>query len=227
MKNFTLLFRDELNGFYKSGVMIALWVLLPAIGILVYFAIGGQMAEMMPGQEVPMTVFIGYIVSNIGAQITAIMLTVNIINEKNSKVYEIFVIRPIRRSDLLWSKFLSVFLCVMLACIIALFTGILVDTIAGNPPSSFIIEKTLESFVMGMGIVGVFAATGIVVGVLADSILVGVLLILFVGGNLPLLPALPTMFGLDNSMLWSLLIGAVITVGLMLLAGALFKNKQF
>ncbi len=227
MKNFTLLFRDELNGFYKSGVMIALWVLLPLIGILVYFLVDGQMTEVIPGQEVPMTIFIGYIISNLGAQITAIMLTVNIINEKNSKVFEIFVIRPIRRSNLLWSKFLSVFLCVMLACIISLFTGVLVDSISGNPPSGFIVEKTLESFVMSMGIVGSFAATGILIGVLTDSILVGVLLILFVGGNLPLLPALPTMVGLDNSMFWSLMVGAVVTVGLMLLASAIFKEKSF
>ena len=227
MKNFTLLFRDELNGFYKSGVMIALWVILPLIGILVYFLVDAQTAEMGPGQEVPMTWFIGYLVSNIGAQITAIMLTVNIINEKNAKVYEIFVIRPIKRGDLLWSKFLSVFLCVMLACLIAIFTGVVVDTIAGNPPSSYMLKSTLESFVMGMGIVGVFAATGIIVGVLADSILLGIILILFVGGNLPILPALPSMFGLDNSILWSLLIGAVLTVGLMLLASMLFNRKQF
>jgi len=227
MKNFSLLFRDELNGFYKSGVMLALWVLLPLIGILIYFLVGNQMTEAAPGQEVPMTFLIGYVVSNLGAQITAIMLTVNIINEKNAKVYEIYVIRPIRRSDLLWAKFLSVFLCVMFACIIAMFTGILVDSIMGNPPSSFMIKSTFESFFMSLGIVGIFAATGIVVGVLADSILVGVLLILFVGGNLPILPALPGMFGLENSMLWSLLIGLVVTVGLMLLGSVIFKNKQF
>lgn len=227
MKNLLLLFKDELNGFYKSGVMIALWIFIPLLGILFYFLIGNKSGSLIPGQEMPMTILIGYMISNIGSQITAIMLTVNIITEKNSKVYDIFVIRPINRSHILLAKFFSVVLCVAFACLLALFTGILVDVIIGNPPSSYIIEKTFESFVVSLGVIGGMAAVGILFGVLADSILVGVLLIIFVGGNVPLLPALPSMMGLDNSMLWSLVLGLGVTVGLMYLSSAIFKRKQF
>ena len=34
-----LLFKDELNGFYRSKVMLALWAGLPAMAVLLYFLV--------------------------------------------------------------------------------------------------------------------------------------------------------------------------------------------
>lgn len=227
MKNLYLLFLDELNGFYKSGVMIVLWILLPLMGVGLYFLISGQTGQVFPGGgELPMTYLIGLIVSNIGAQITAVMLTVNIINERQKKVYDIFVIRPIRRSYLLLSKFFAVFLCVSLACVLAMFAGILVDTIRGDAPSAFMIRTTFESYVMSVGVIATLSAVGILFGVMADSIMVGVILILFLGGYATYFPALPPLMGLPNSTLWSLVSGAAATAGILALSGYLFNRKQ-
>ena len=236
MKTLLLLFRDELNGFYKSGVMIALWVFLPLLGILLYFLIGNNAMPMGPPQPdgsnmpeftLPASVFIGLIVSNIGAQITSLVLTVNIINEKTKNVYDIFVIRPIKRSHLLLAKFFSVFICVGLACILALLAGVLLDVINGRPMTGRMLESQLESFVMSLGIVGVMSAVGILFGVMTDSIIVGVILILFLGGFVIYFPTLPPLLGLPNSTFWSLISGGAATAGLLALAGAIFNKKQF
>lgn len=236
MNTLWLLFRDELNGFYKSGVMIALWIFLPLLGILMYFLLGDKSLPMgppspdgspMPQFTLPASTFIGLIVSNIGAQITSLVLTVGIINEKTKNVYDIFVIRPIRRSHLLWAKFFAVFLCVGLACILALVAGVLLDTFRGLPFTGRMFETQLENFVMSLGIVGVMSAVGILFGVMTDSIIVGVILILFLGGFVIYFPTLPPLLGLPNSTLWSLLLGGGATVGLMALASLLFKNRQF
>lgn len=232
MNTFLLLFRDELKGFYKSGVMIALWIFLPLFGILFYFLLGGDPVPMGgPGDPqaftLPASTIISLYVSNIGAQITALMLTVAIINEKQKHVYDIFVIRPIRRSHILWAKFSSVFLCVGLACVLAIIAGALIDVFKGHPNASKLLMDQLESLVMGLGIVATFSAVGIFFGVLADSIIVGVILILFAGGFVTFLPALPPLLGLPNSALWSLLVGAATTAGVMAIAGLAFKKKQF
>lgn len=232
MNTFLLLFRDELNGFYKSGVMIALWVFLPLFGIVFYYLLGGDPVPMGgPGGagalKLPASTIISLYVSNIGAQITALMLTVAIINEKQKHVYDIFVIRPIRRSHILLAKFFSVFICVGLACVLAILAGALLDLINGHPNASRLLMDQLESLVMGLGIVATFSAVGIFFGVLADSIIVGVILILFAGGFVTFLPALPPLLGLPNSALWSLLLGAATTAVVLALASLAFNKKQF
>lgn len=227
MKNLYLLFIDELTGFYKSGVMIALWILMPVIGILMYFLVADQLKPPMGGDwEFPMTYMIGLVLSSLAAQITGVMLTVNIINEKQRKVYDIFVIRPIKRWHLLVSKFAAVFICVGLACVLALFAGILVDTIRGDAPSYYTIKSSFESLLMSLGIIGTLSAVGILFGVVTDSILVGVILIIFLGGYVTYFPALPPILGLPNSTLWSVLLGGTVTAILLGVAGYIFGRKQ-
>ncbi len=46
-----LLFKDELLGFYKSKVMIFLWIGLPVVALLFRFISGAS-----TGQEIPFTV---------------------------------------------------------------------------------------------------------------------------------------------------------------------------
>ncbi|MFW6196653.1 MAG: hypothetical protein ACOC5D_04875 [Thermoplasmatota archaeon] len=46
-----ILFKDELRGFYKSKVMIVLWVGLPLLAALIYFW------STETGQEIPFATF--------------------------------------------------------------------------------------------------------------------------------------------------------------------------
>ena len=85
-----ILFKDELRGFYKSKVMIFLWVGLPILAILIYFW------SPDTGQEIPFAAFSALLLSSIGGTLASVMLAVSIINEKEKNVYDLFLIRPIK-----------------------------------------------------------------------------------------------------------------------------------
>ncbi|HQQ24902.1 MAG TPA: ABC transporter permease [Methanomassiliicoccales archaeon] len=116
-----LLLKDELNGFYRSKVMLALWVGLPAMAVLLYFLV-----DNIEGMSI--TFFTGIMVSSIGGLLTSVLIVVNILNEKEKKVYDLFLIRPIRRENLLLAKFGAVFLCVMVASFIAITLAAVLDS---------------------------------------------------------------------------------------------------
>jgi len=94
-----LLFLDELKGYAKSKVMIVLWFGLPLLSLLIYF--------LQPDTEgLPISFLVGLLVSSIGGTLSGIMLSTSIVSEKNRHVYELFLIRPVKRSSLLLAKFL-------------------------------------------------------------------------------------------------------------------------
>ena len=78
--SFLLLFKDELRGFYKSKVMIFLWIGLPALAVLFHLWAPNT------GPELPFTVISALLVSSIGGTLASAMLAVTIINEKTSRV---------------------------------------------------------------------------------------------------------------------------------------------
>jgi hypothetical protein len=78
--NLALLFVDELRGFYKSKVMLFLWVGLPLIAILFRFV---QVSTT--GQAIPFTVISSLVVSSLAGTLASVMLAVSLINEKNSR----------------------------------------------------------------------------------------------------------------------------------------------
>lgn len=106
-----LLFLDELMGYAKSKVMIVLWFGLPLLSFIIHF--------LQPDTEgLPISFLVGMVVSSIGGTLSSIMLSTSIVSEKNQHVYELFLIRPVKRSSLLLAKFFSVFLCLIVAVII-------------------------------------------------------------------------------------------------------------
>ena len=109
-----LLFIDELLGFYKSKVMVFLWIGLPVIALLFRFISGAS-----SGQEISFTLISSILVSTIGGTFAAVMLSVSIINENNRRVYDLFLIRPLKRRDIILAKFLSVYTCVSVAGFLA------------------------------------------------------------------------------------------------------------
>ena len=111
-----LLFRDELKGFYKSKVMLTLWVGLPSLTLIIYFA-------SPTSQNISLASFTAIIIGSIGGMLSAAMLVSSIISEKSRHVFDLFVIRPVKRRDIVLSKFLATYLCVTAAGIILVIYG--------------------------------------------------------------------------------------------------------
>jgi len=213
-----LLFKDELNGFYRSKVMIALWIGLPVLGIFFYL--------LSPDTEgIPVSSFIALVVSALGGTLASAMLVVTIINEKERKVYELFVIRPIRRRNIILAKFLAVLLCVVVAAMLSITLGVLVDMARTGSLPPQLLDGLWDSFLITVSMVSVSCAASVLIGVLAPSVLVGIILVLYGSNQLASAVALPALLGVGTP-LTALALSLVLTALLLVGAVALFERKQ-
>ncbi len=214
-----LLFKDELNGFYRSKVMLALWVGLPAMALLLYFLVDDI-------EGIPITVFTGLLVSSIGGLLTSVLIVVNILNEKEKKVYDLFLIRPIRRENLLLAKFSAVFLCVMVASLIAITLAAILDSVKEGYGVQDTLASMKDSLIITLSIMAINCSAGVLIGVFAPSVLVGVLLVLFGSNQLSSLVLLPMITGWGE--MWMVGLASVGISALLLFGAALvFRRKEF
>lgn len=230
MPNPTLrLVRDELVGFAKSRVMLVLWLLMPALAIAGYLLL--PTSALMGGESGPKlsaTAFMSFLMSSIAGTVAALMVGVDIVSEKNRKVYELFVIRPIRREAIVWAKFVAVFACVTVACIVSIALGIAIDALRGAAITSALLHDAGKAVIALVGVIALSATVGVLFGVLAKTILVAVILILYVGQNLAIIPMLPMYLGLLPNHFWLvMLISGVLAAVLLWVSGRMFRRTQY
>jgi ABC-2 type transport system permease protein len=217
-----LLYTDELRGFYKSKVMLFLWIGLPIIALLFRFV-----QYETTGQTISFTVVSALVVSSLAGTLAAVMLTVSIINEKNRHVYELFLIRPLKRREIILAKFLSVYTCVAIASFIAVFVGMATDYLTTGALSAAAFNNLGQSLTISLSMVTVACAAGVLIGVVAPSVLVGAILVIYGGNQISILPLIPTMLNVPDSALFT--IGLSTLTAALLIGGAitLFERKQF
>jgi ABC-2 type transport system permease protein len=217
-----LLFVDELRGFYKSKVMIFLWIGLPIVAILFRFV---QVSST--GQAIPFTVISSLVVSSLAGTLAAVMLAVSIINEKNRHVYELFLIRPIKRRDIVFSKFLSVYSAVAVAAFISIIVGIAADYATTGTLPTTVLNDTAQSLAISLSMIAVACSAGVLIGIAAPSVLVGAILVIYGGNQISVIPLIPTLTNLPYANLFTVLIAATVTATLVAVAVWLFNKKQF
>lgn len=220
--SFQILFNDELKGFYKSNVMIILWIGLPVISVLLYLWSPDTSGEM------PFSVLFATMMSSLGGSLAAIMITVHLIHERSRHVYELFLVRPVKRKDLLISKFLAVFICVAIACVLSLLLGLIIDYFQRGSIPDEIAKTTFESFCLSLATIASWCAAGVLIGVFAPTVLVGIILIIFVVNNVTSLALLlPIMMKSTYSILYSVILSAILTFIFLTIAMLIFNKKQF
>jgi ABC-type transport system involved in multi-copper enzyme maturation permease subunit len=232
------LVKDELYGFAKSKVMIVLWVVLPALAIGGYFlfnflqsvqaedAASGGIPD--DGPRMSVFVFLSTILSSIAGTVAALMIAVDVVSERQRKVFELFIIRPIRREVIIWSKFIAVFLSVSLACVISMNLAILVDFIRGEAITATTMREMLKGLAQATAVIGLATAGGVAVGVVSRTILVAVLIVQFGSQNLTVVPMLPIYLGVAPDAFWVFQgISYLLTALLVWSAGWAFRRAQF
>lgn len=219
--SFLLLFRDELLGFYKSKVMIFLWIGLPALAILFHLWAPNT------GPQLPFTVISALLISSIGGTLASAMLAVTIINEKISRVYDLFLIRPLKRWNIVLSKFFAVFLCLVIASTLALLLGMAIDTFSTGLPSGVVLNSALQSLALSLSMIMVSSAAGVLIGVDSPSVLVGVILVIYGGNQISVIPLLPSVLPIPYPALITVLVGVGISCVLLGIAIFVFNRKQF
>lgn len=216
-----LLFLDELRGYAKSKVMIVLWFGLPLLSFLLQFIDPGQLEGM------PISFLVSLVVSSIGGTLSAIMLSTSIVSEKIHHVYELFLIRPVKRSSLILAKFLAVYSCLVIAVSISLIVGLIIDGFTGDL-SEMYLNMTFDSLIIGISSMAITCSIGIFFGVLVSSVPVAAILSVYLGSQLSSLIILPTFFiEVLDPVLLALTLGITLTTIIMSLNLFLFSRKQF
>lgn len=218
----SILFKDEFKGFSKSYVMLILWIGLPIVSILAY--------SFLPATEgeIPFSLVTATILSSLGGSLAAIMLTVYIIHEKSRNVYQLFLIRPVKRKHLILAKFFGIFICVSAACGLALLLGVGLDYFFHGGIAEMVLRQTLVAFAQSLSSVAIACALGILIGVSVSSVLVGVILIIFILNNVAsLVMWLPTVLKLANPFVVTISLGIILTVLFLFTSFLIFERKQF
>jgi ABC-type transport system involved in multi-copper enzyme maturation permease subunit len=224
-----ILVRDEFAGYAKSKVMLVLWILMPAIGIIGFLALPTALtARASDGFTITATMAMSAITSALSGTIAGIMVAVDIVSERNRKVYDLFVIRPMRRETIIWSKFFAVFACVSIACIIAIAAGLVLDVVRGTAPDGQMLYDLVKSLVTVACVVALSTAAGIFFGILSrGSIVAAVILVFQLVGFFQYLPLLPGILGVapEKFWLWQL-ISVAVTALLVQAAALMFRRAE-
>lgn len=218
--NFVLLVQDEMRGFYRSKVMLFLWIGLPILTILFHFW------SSLQGGELPLTALSAIITSSIGGTLASVMLAVSIINEKTQHVYDLFLVRPVRRWNIILSKFLAVYTCIAVASGLSLLLGLIIDYVNVGVLSDAILRDTLLSLATSLSMMAVSSSIGVLIGVAAPSVLVGVILVIYGGNQISALPIIPAILNISNATLFIIAFGVVISSIMLVLATFIFNRKQ-
>lgn len=215
-----ILFKDEFRYFYKSAIMIILWIGLPLIGILMHL--------YTPKIEgMPLSLFFASIISSIGGTLASIMLAVQIIHERTANVYVLFFVRPINRNNILMSKFLAVTISVTTAVLITFLSFILIDYINYGTINALNYTFLLDSFIFSVATIILAAASGILIGVVSPSVLVAVIIIIFVTSNINSLVILvPLLINLPEPALMTLGLSAGISFVLLIISNMQFNSEE-
>jgi ABC-2 type transport system permease protein len=215
-----LLFLDELKGFAKSKVMLVLWFGLPLLSFLMHF--------IQPDTEgLPISLLVALLISSIGGTLSAVMLSTSIVSEKNRHVYDLYLIRPVKRSSLLLAKFLAVYVCLIIAVAISLIVGLIIDGITIGIPENFF-GDIFDSLITSLSSMATTCSIGILFGVILSSVPVAAILSVYLGSQLSSIIILVTFYlaTLDPFLL-TLFLGLTITLVLMTINVLIFNRLQF
>jgi len=155
------------------------------------------------------------------------MLAVSIVHEKSQHVYDLFLVRPLKRWNIVISKFFAVYTCIAIASILTLIFGVAIDYfVMGGAPAA-ILSGAIESLAVSLSMMAVSSSAGVLIGVVAPSVLVGVILMIYGGNQISVLPMLPNMLNISNPVPFTLTLGVVTSCVLLLIAVFLFSKRQF
>jgi len=202
-------------------VMIVLWVGLPLLSLLFHY--------IVPDTEgIPISSIVAIVLSSIGGTLASAMLSTSIASEKMRHVYDLYLIRPVKRTNILLAKYFSVYLCLIIATGISLTLGLILDQIfIGNLPD-YVLNQTLESLAISMAAMAISCSIGIFFGIIVSSVPVATILSVYIGNQISAISILPTLF-LDfiDPIIFSLLVGSIAAVIMLTVSSILFSRKQF
>ncbi|MHA1474775.1 MAG: ABC transporter permease [Promethearchaeota archaeon] len=216
----SLLIKDEFKGFYKSKVMLVLWIGMPLISLLIHY--------LQPDTEgIPISIFVGLMVSSLSGTLASVMLSTTIVSEKDRHVYDLFLIRPVKRWNLMFAKLIAVYLCLMIAIFFSVLVGIVLDLINTEIPFETLLDGIWDSLAISLSAMAISCSLSILIGILVNSTMVAVILAIYLGNQLSLIAVLPGIFFESiNTIAYALIIGLVLTILVNIVTAQVLKRKS-
>ena len=215
----SLLIKDEFKGYYKSKVMLVLWIGMPLISLLIHY--------FQPDTEdIPISIFVGLMVSSLSGTLASVMLSTTIVSEKDRHVYDLFLIRPVKRWNLMFAKLIGVYLCLMIAIFLSVLVGIVLDLINTDIPIETLLDGVWDSLAISLSAMAISCSLSILIGILVNSTMVAAILAIYFGNQLSLLAVLPGIFFESiNTIAYALIIGLIFTILVNLVTAQVLKRK--
>ena len=216
----------------KSKITIILFIVLPILAVLMSL-LTGQL------ENFPATYLTTVLATSIAGALGSIMLSTSITSEMNKNVYDLFLIRPVKRHNIIIAKFFAVYLCTIAAVWLSIITGIIIDASRGVIISQFFLDQLVDSVITVFFALAVTCSFGTLFGILMKSVAGSALLSLYVGNQASsiltlVIPLISQMMELEfgfslpfDPFILSMVIGTVTSIVIMLLSILAFNKKQF
>jgi ABC-type transport system involved in multi-copper enzyme maturation permease subunit len=200
---------------------MVLWIGLPILTIVMHFF----QPDM---EEFPFSVLVSIVVSTIGGTLASAMLSTSLTSEINQKVYDLFLIRPLKRITILFAKFVAVYFCLVIAIIISLTLGLIIDYITIGGLTEGVINTLFESLAISLAAIAISCSIGLLFGITISSVPVAAILSVYLGNQLSALSILPVLFiDIINPFIFAAVIGISIPIILISISSILFIRKEF
>ncbi len=216
----SLLIKDEFKGFYKSKVMLVLWIGMPLISLLLHY--------LQPDTEgIPLSILVGLMVSSLSGTLAAVMLSTTIVSEKDRHVYDLFLIRPVKRWNLMFAKLIAVYLCLMIAILFSVLVGIVIDLIKTDIQIETLLDGVWDSLAISLSAMAISCSISILIGILVNSTMVAAILAIYIGNQLSLIAVLPGIFFENiNTIAYALIIGLIFTILVNIVTALVLQRKS-
>ncbi|MEX2681706.1 MAG: ABC transporter permease [Candidatus Sigynarchaeota archaeon] len=227
-----LLLLDELQGFAKSKITIILWIGLPVLTIVMNFLTSEDFSPILTYTSAVMA-------TSIAGALGSVMLSTSITSEMNKHVYDLFLIRPVKRRNLIIAKYIAVYACLLAAVFIAIGTSLIIDAIRNIEMPQYLVEQSTKSIITTFFALGITCSFGALFGIAMKSVAASALLSLYVGNQasalltlvIPLISEeLELLYGITfpvDIFVLSMAIGAAVAVAMFVVALLVFEKKQF
>ncbi len=214
------LFVDEFKGFAKSKVMASLWIGLPLLSILLRYA-------RPDADGMPLLTFVAILLAGIGGTVAAVLLSTGITSERSRHVYDLFLVRPVKRRDLIIAKYLAAFSCLTIAVLLSVLLGLLVEAVTGKLTAETLMKQNLESLLITLTGISIACAVGIFFGIVMNSVAVSAILSAYLGNQITGLVILPiALVSALNVPLYCILVGIAVPVVILTASSVIFERKN-
>lgn len=235
MRNLFILLWDEFKGYTKSKAIFVVWIGMPAIVVLMHFLTPAQ-------SDLPVTMFTGLLIAIVGGVLASVILGTTMTNEITKSVYTLFLIRPVKRWQIIVSKYIAMIITLIIASFLSFAIGILIDSIKFSDEISTIPDFLLKNIIntsiadlfIAISAMSVACVIGLFIGMIARSVAVSAILSFYLGQQISTLALLPRLLEQTgalaaniNPLYLALGVGFAATVVFLALGIFIFYKKQF